>query len=315
MAITPNGNHVSGNYPDTVRHITNGDPANQTFLRNPMLDLEYRTDVLKDELNSFETSTAANFSDRVNFDLTHLHDGSQGEEVLGFARVYANGGLNGADFNLLTSGKFIIRPHGTSLTPPIFEIDEAGTDGPSTIKFTGSAAMFAHVGAAATDRTTNPHNLRLATRLFLASAGCLVGTAADSVITLNPAALAGTTYAAPGLVGAVPSNGSTGEGIMVGAASPGSLAPTNLVLIHDASTDDLLLSGAGHPIYGQLTNTGTQPSPIWQLSFFTSVGAYTFPALTPQTLKLYALYAYSLTTVPLVDPRLFLLAMSGVKAV
>jgi hypothetical protein len=313
MPITPSSNHQVGSYPDTIRHISNGDPANQTFLRNPMLDLEFRTDVLKDELNSFETATAANFNDTVNFDDNHDHSGSRGEKVLDFGQIYSNGPII-ADFNLTALGKFIVRQQGTNTAPVLLELDEAGTTPATKIIFPGSVGMFAHVDAAASDLTTNPHNLKLAARLFPISAGCKVGVSADSVIVLNTTALINTDYSALGLAGQTPSDGVANEGVIVGAANNSNLTPANIVLVHDQSTNDLKTSG-GNPIYGLLTNLGTQLLPSWQLSFFTTAGVYTFPASTPVFLKLYAMFAYSLSTAPVVDPRLILLARSGIKAV
>ena len=41
-----------GEYPQDIRHILNGDPLNQTQLQAPSVDLEYRTDVLRDYINN-----------------------------------------------------------------------------------------------------------------------------------------------------------------------------------------------------------------------------------------------------------------------
>lgn len=307
--ITPSAVHQSGAYPDSIRHITNGDPVNQTFLRNPMLDLEFRTDVLKDAYNDLVASTTAAFTDTNHAFAQHDHSGISGEPIIDFARVYENGDPD-AWFNLAENGKWRILKHGDNLSDVIFEIDEAGTDGPSTIKFPGSAAMFAHVGAAASDLTTNPHDLKLTARFVLISSGCLVASS-DGSFTLDTVATAGTLHAAPELNGLTPSDGAANEGVIVGAQTD-SPSAANIVLVHDATTNDFILDGSD-VVYGLLHNSGTQLAPVWQIYFYTSSGAYSFS--TTPTLKLYAQFAYSLSTVPTVDPRAVLLAKKGIKVI
>lgn len=86
MPIIPQPTHVSGDYPDTIRHVSNGDPGNQTFFRNPSIDLQFRTDVLKDFSNTLESTVNTNFNTLDAFDKNHDHSGSNGEKVLNFAR-------------------------------------------------------------------------------------------------------------------------------------------------------------------------------------------------------------------------------------
>jgi hypothetical protein len=89
--------------------------------------------------------------------------------------------------------------------------------------------------------------------------------------------------------------------------SPGGYK-TNVVLIRDLSNNPIVFSG--NPVYGLLRNTGTLLSPVWKLAFFAAGAVYSFATNTH--VKLYGQFAYSLTTVPVVDPRFVTLAQSSI---
>jgi hypothetical protein len=312
MTITPSSLHQAGFYPSNVRLISNGDPCNQTFLNNPMLDLQFRTDVLLNEINNFETATAGNFNDIINFDDNHTHNGLLGEKVIDLGQAYANGNIV-QSFSLGNGGSLTIKAHGGGAT--LFQLNDAGLTPETQVVFPQSTNMFSHISAAASDRTNNPHSLKLQARLFTISQGCLVGSVnSDQSVTLSTVATVGTLYSALGLAGAVPSNGSSNEGVLVGTSLYSQVAPLNIVLVFDASTNAQIFSG-GLPVFGLLVNTGTQISPTWQLHFATTAGDYTFASGSPKTLKLYAQYAYSLSTVLTVDPRVYLVGQLGLTGV
>lgn len=309
MPITPQPTHQAGDYPDTIRHISNGDPANQTFLRPASEDLEYRTDVIKDFVNTLETNQIANFNTLDAFDKNHDHSGSNGEKVLDFSQIYANSNQVAAAFALAEDASFTIQGSGGS--PDLFKVDDAAVADRDKVSFAGSDALHDHIEAAASDLTENPHDLRLTPRLLTASIDALIDGATGGPYTeviLDTAAAPGAQFAAPGLNGKSPSDGLTAEGVLVGdLTSPGSLK-TNTVLILDANTNQQLLSGSD-PVYGLLENIGTVPSPIYRLSFFAAGVAYNFN--TDENVRLFVTEAFTLSTVSVGDSRFITYAQFG----
>jgi len=317
MPITPSLTNDPGTFPQNIRYVLNGDPVNQLFLQKPVLDLEYRTEVLRLFVNAQETATSAAEAALTSFDLQHDHSGNFGEIVVDFARVYANSSPTDAIMNLTAAGQFAIKKSGGPLADDLFRLVEDGVADSDKIIFPGSAGLFTHRSAAASDLTANPHNLNLAGRVFTISLGCKVAQTADDLFApLNPLLSVGAVYAAPGLVGKFPGSltGTRLEGVVVGANNNALVSPQNIVLIQNSLTNDLMLSGGGEVIYGLLQNTGSIPSPTWVLNFYTKSGPYTFlQSDGSKTLKLYGQEAFSLTTVPTVDPRFITLCREGTK--
>lgn len=315
MPVTPVPTRNPGDYPDTVRHISNGDPVNQTFLRNPSVDLELRTEALRAFANAFATATGVNLQTLTQFLQQHNHSGTSGEQVLDFARIYANSDLTGTYFSLVANGSFAIKKNGGELADDLLKLDDAGTVPKDQIHFPGSTALFDHQAALASNLAVSPHGLKLAARPFVISEGCLVGsTANDTTITLDPTASVGALYAAPGLFGKTQGNLTTGalaEGVITGAVTDtSSEAPQNIVLVHVSG--DLYVPGS-EPVYGLLA----KDSAGWKVSFRTKTGgAYAFTtAGGAKTLRLIGQEAFSLTTVPVVDPRFILMAKLGIKRI
>jgi len=302
MAITPNGNHVSGNYPDTVRHITNGDPANQTFLRNATLDLDYRTEMLRLFTATLEATATTNLSTLTAFNQNHDHSGSNGEKVLSFGQIYANSSQTAAYFNLAAAATFAIKKNGGAGAANLFYLNEAGTTPKTKIQFPGSDDLFDHQAATAANLTLNPHGLKLAARVLTISEGCQIDGATGgpyAFITLNTATAVNGLFSALGLAGHTPSDGVAAEGVLVGDVTTPGGYKSNIVLIRD-STSGLPILQTGNPVYGLLQNTGTVPAPVWTLSFYAAGIAYSFA--TTVTVKLYGQTAYTLSGVPVVDP-------------
>jgi len=310
MPIAESPNHQAGEYPGDVRHISNGDPANQNFLRNPMLDFEYRTDVIKDFVNGLEATVLGNYSLLDSFDKNHDHSGSLGEKNLDFAQIYANSSQTLAFLNLASNGALAIKKTGDETADDLLFLDDAASVDKEQIIFPGSVALFEHRDAPASDLTTKPHNLALAGRVFAISHGCLINGAASGPYTdivLDPTMAEGGVFSATGLVGKDPSDGVSGEGVLVGdLTSPGSQKP-NIVLLRDLS--GLPIVGSSKPIYGLLEDVGTVGAPSWRLSFFEDGAPYSFAS--DSTVLLYAQEAHSLSTVPVADPRFAVLAQTG----
>jgi len=312
MPITLSPSHVSGNYPDTVRHITNGDPANQTFLRYATLDLDYRTEELRLFTDSLEATATANLNTLTAFNQNHDHSGSNGEKVLTFGQIYANSSQTAAYFNLAAGATFAIKKDGGIGAANLFYLDEAGLTNKTKIQFPGSDALFDHQVATAANLTLNPHGLKLAARVLTISDGCQIDGATGgpyAFITLNPALVAGALFAAPGLAGKTPSDGATAVGVLVGdLTSPGGYK-ANIVLIRDSTLGTPILS-SGKPVYGLLQNTGTTLAPVWKLTFYANGVAYSFA--TTVTVKLYGQTAYTLSDVPVVDPAFVALCQQAI---
>jgi len=319
MPITPSPNNDPGTFPQTVRHITNGDPANQLFLQKPALDLEYRTDVLLEFVNAQESFVNGELASLSAFDIQHDHSGSNGDTVIDFSQIYSNSDDTDAFFNLTEAGQFAIKKSGGPTADDLFRLVEDGATPQDQIIFPGSLDLFGHMAALASDLTTNPHNLNLAGRVFTISLGCKVGNVADDDFAiLNPLLPAGSDYAAPGLLGKFPGSlvSPRLEGVIVGTSSNASTAPQHIVLIHNSLTNDLITGAGSEIVYGLLQNTGTQLAPTWQINFFTKSGPHTFLMSAGQkTLKLYGQEAYSLTSVPVVDPRFVTLCREGTKVI
>jgi hypothetical protein len=309
MPINPQPSHTAGEYPDTIRHISNGDPANQTFMRNPSIDLEYRTDVLKDFTNSLESTVIGNFNTLDAFDKNHDHSGSNGEKVLNFGQIYTNSSQIEATFSLAVDGVFSIKKSGGS--SDLLRLDDAATTNETKIIFPGSVDIFTHIAAPASDVATNPHNLALAARVAVLSSGCLIDGASNgpyTEITLDPGLPANDPLAAPELTGKEPTDGSVDPGILVGdLTTPGS-PKDNVVMLIDTSTKLPVLSGVD-PVYGLLEDIGVPGNPVWRLSFFAAGAVYNFTSDT--TVYLYGQEAFDLSNVPVVDPRFPILAQQG----
>lgn len=310
MPIAESPNHQAGEYPADVRHISNGDPANQNFIRNPMLDFEYRTDVIKDFVNALEATVLGNYSLLDSFDKNHDHSGSLGEKNLDFAQIYANSSQVLAFLNLASNGALAIKKTGDETAANLLYLDDAATIDKEQIIFPGSVALFDHRDAPASNLTNNPHSLALSGRVFEVSGGCLIDGAANGPYTevvLDTGMAEGGLFSALGLAGKDPSDGVSAEGVLVGdLVNPGSHKP-NIVLIRDVNGDPIV--GSAKPIYGLLEDIGTPGSPSWRLSFFEDGIAYSFS--TDTTILLYAQEAYSLSTVPVADPRFTVLAQTG----
>ena len=301
MPIVPQPTHQAGDYPDTIRFITNGDPANQTFLRQAQQDLDFRTEVTKDFVNDLEATVISNFNTLDAFDKNHDHSGSNGEQLVDFNQIYSNSSQVDAKFTLANDGSWRVRNDAD--TEDLIKLDDAGTTDDTKIIFPGSVAVFAHRDAAASDHTgVNPHSLELAGRVLTMSSGCTIDGSSNgpyTKVTLDPSLAIDALFAAPELLGKVGSAAGTVEGVLDGdLTSPGGFK-NNIVLIRVKSSDTPILDG-GNPVYGLLENTGTQPSPIWELSFFANGAVHNFNA--DALVTLYGQEAYSLTTVPIVDP-------------
>jgi hypothetical protein len=65
----------TGEYILTISHVSNGEPAHETVLRRPSIDLENRTDALKTFVNAQEIS-------QNTFNTTHAHTGADGSAAL-----------------------------------------------------------------------------------------------------------------------------------------------------------------------------------------------------------------------------------------
>jgi len=262
--------------------------------------LEFRTDVTKDFVNALELTVIGNFNTLNAFDLNHDHSGGNGEKLLDFNQIYANSNQVDAKFTLANNAAWRIRNDADS--EDLIKIDDQGTTDDTKIIFPGSVAVFAHRDAPASNLSNNPHNLALAGRSFTMSSGCLIDGLSSgpySDIILDPGGAVDALFAAPELSGKIGSAGATQEGVMDGdLTSPGGFK-NNIVLLRVKSTDTPLLD-AGNPIYGLLENTGTPGTPVWKLSFFANGVAHSFA--TDSLVTLYGQEAFSLSTVPLIDP-------------
>ena len=299
MPIIPQPTHVSGDYPDTIRHVSNGDPGNQTFFRNPSIDLQFRTDVLKDFSNTLESTVNTNFNTLDAFDKNHDHSGSNGEKVLNFAQVYTNSNPTLATFDLAANGVFSITKNGGGTD--LLKLDDAAVTDKTQIVFPGSVSLFDHRDAPASNRTINPHSLALAGRTSIMSSGCLVDGASNgpyTEVTLDPGLSAGSVFAAPELTGKDPSNGITDPGVLVGDLTSPADPKANVVLIIDTATNLPILSGPD-PVYGLIEDIGVPGNPVWRLSFFAAGVVHNFA--TDNTVLLYSQEAFDLTNVPVAD--------------
>lgn len=311
MPITPQPTHQAGDYPDTVRHISNGDPANQTFMRNPSFDLEFRTDVLKDTSNTLETTVNSNFNTLDAFDKNHDHSGGHGEKVIDFSQIYGNDNSANAGFDLASAGQFYIKKSGGGTD--LLRVVEDGALAIDQFIFPGSVDLHNHMAAPASDLVNSPHNLKLSGRMFPISLGALIDGATNgpyTKVTLDPAAVLGLQFSAPGLLSKTPSDGATSEGVIVGDLTTPMAHKENIVLMHKSTTDEPLLSGSD-PVYGLLEDTNPGGAPVWELSFFANGVAHSFAV--DDTVKLYGNEAYSLSTVTVVDSSFVNLCQTGVN--
>ena len=311
MPITPQPTHQAGDYPDTVRHISDGDPANQTFMRNPSFDLEFRTDVLKDTSNSLETTVASNFNTLDAFDKNHDHGGGSGEKVLDFSQIYGNDTAANAGFDLATAGQYYIKKSGGGAD--LLRVVEDGALPKDQVIFPGSVDLHEHMAAPASDLVINPHDLKLSGRMFPISLGALIDGATNGPYTevvLDPAATVGLQFAAPGLLSKTSSDGVTSEGVLVGNLTTPMAHKDNIVLIHLASTNEPVLDGTD-PVYGLLRDTNPGGAPVWEISFFSDGTPYSFT--TDVLVTLYGNEAYALSNVTVVDSKFVNLCQTGVN--
>jgi len=314
MPIPLSTTHSAGNYPDTVRHILNGDPLEQTFLQNPTYDVEFRTDVIRDYINNtLEPSIQSLTNTTTSFDQNHDHSGANGEKILNFARVYANSSQVDASFSLATNGAYTIKATGASFN--LLKITDGATLDRDKVRFSGSDALHDHMESAASDLTLKPHNLALSGKQLVISLDCVIDVAGGDLqtITLNPSGLEGTAGSALGLDGKSSSDGSTNEGVITGDHTDNSEdLPQHVVRLLDEATSTNLTNVSSEVIYGLLGNTGTIATPIWQLSFYTVSGPHTFlQADGNKDVILIGTEAYSLTAVPVTDTGFIISAKRG----
>ena len=309
MPINPQPTHQAGEYPETIRHISNGDPANQTFMRNPSIDLEFRTDTLLNFTNSLEATVTGNFNTLDAFDKNHDHSGSNGEKVLNFSQIYTNSNQVEASFNLSVDGVFSVKKSGGA--SDLFRLDDAATTDPTKIIFPGSVNLFNHMAAPASDVAANPHNLALAGRVSILSSGCLIDGASNgpyTEITLDPGLPANDPFAAPELTGKSPTDGSLDPGVLIGDLTNPGTNKDNVVLLIDTTTRLPVVSGSD-PVYGLIEDIGVPGNPVWRLSFFAAGVVYNFTS--DNTVYLYSQEAFDLSNVPVADPRFSILAQLG----
>lgn len=295
--ITPVNEHTPGKYPDTVRHISNGDPCNQEYIRYPSLDLEYRSEVLREALNQFYSEFTTNANALEAFDTNHDHSGNNGEKVVDLAQVYANTSADHA-FISLSAGKALrIKKSGGEASADLLALDDAGTTNKTKIFFPGSNDLFDHQVALASDLTLNPHGLKLAARVVKVCDSLSVTTEQEVVLTNLNTVTGFVSKSRASLVAPL------AEGVITGALTPEDY-PQHIVLVLNSSTGQQIFSGP-NPVYGLLNYTGTE----WKVGFFAGNAPYTFAA--PASLKLYGQEAFSLSNIPVVNPRDILYAKYG----
>ena len=113
-------------FPAAVRQITNGDPANQTTFRAPSIDLEKRTNSLRDHSNNLETfvkillgadtKSVSGVQGKHNSEHTHNGEGS----LLIDNQVIYNNGNKQAEVTLEAGGSFTVKANDGTI---LFEID------------------------------------------------------------------------------------------------------------------------------------------------------------------------------------------------
>lgn len=314
-------------YPLNIRHISNGDPCNENFLRAPSVDLESRCEALRKTLNEVEADLVAAQSALSSFDTGHSHGGGSDGSLIDLAQLYANS-VTGqpelttdAVLTLLEGGKVTVYKKDTT-SDPILQLLNDGTTPATRIIFPGSSDTFAHVYATASETGIRPHGIQLAGRVIQVSAGCLVGSTAtpDHSVILNAAGSVGGVNAAPGLSGKTPGDGDLTEGVVVATIDNTQASPKNIVVVRNSANLPITVTtsvGVTKQVYGLLKHTGSN----WVLEFFTEIdpaadpanptGAYSFPASTPTTLLLYGVQAYGLNNLPVVDDMFIKLAKVG----
>ena len=142
MAGVPTGDSVN-QFPTTITHVKNGELANQNVFNVPTRALEKRTDVLKDFVNSLE-STLATISSKVT-----NHDHSLPNETLGkhltFQKLYEYSGTAGDSLVTLTNNGYLKLKLGSDAASKFVVVNNS--DDTEYLKVTNSGVTLSTINA------------------------------------------------------------------------------------------------------------------------------------------------------------------------
>ena len=275
-----------GEWPPAINHVSNGEPANETVLKRPSVDLENRTvalrmfteteeagrDVQIGPVNDSNPSSSVIGGLLGTFQQGHAHSGGDGSVKIDLQKMYTNTALTGPRDSVITldtAGSFTVKANDTT---ELLKIDEAtklitssvvgGVLDVNTLKFgTGAGEVNADTFPSGSTRSavTLAQKNSYDAHLTLTSDNPHGHKYQGYPLKLSNVIVTGGAHDVTAeLVSETPGGADGVEGVVTDPAH-------NMVIIKDTADDTIVFEG--NAVYGRITeSTG-----VWALTFYTNV--------------------------------------------
>jgi len=307
----------AGQYNLTIDHVTNGDPGNQDTFRAPSINLENRTDALKEFVNTQADIHYAQLGEsetvvggiQGDYNNNHRHSGAD-SILLDHQEVYNNGNAD-ADVQLESGGSFQFRD---STGTVLLNMD----NDTKKISFGDQADDIVDDNALNYGTGTNQINLdaipagSVCSRFLTTKETSYDGHLAANASTVHSLKLIGRLNRRNNFAGAAGASidvstemsGETGGGSssVAGVVTDG---PYNTVAIRTADSLNEILD-SGNRIYGRITKAGA----VWTLTFYKNVsGTETSHTLSSTDIVYWVTKTWTLSNMPFYDEAMTLLGI------
>jgi len=294
----------AGQWPVVIQQVSNGEPASETVLRRPSIDLENRTLAHRTSTDAQETlrdlqlgtSPSSIGGVQGTFNTVHKHDGID-SALLDLQVAYDNG-VDGAIIKLGAGGSLDIRD---SSNASIWKLIE------STGKIEGNN----NVGAAEIDFGTGPDQVNM-DNMVDGSTNAAITLAQETSFVSHLTANNQHGHKFLGFPLQLANISVTGNSAVVtsemSAESPGGAdgvegivtdAPDNYVILSDTSSDEITDSN-GNKVFARITEAAA----VWTLQFFSNVAGVetSFSGFSSTTILWYVQKIFAPSNRPIFAP-------------